>query len=176
MRPHPKRARTDRNSPRAWATDMRSGFVGNLENAQWQHEWQGPRLIDTKLLVYPDQLDNPQRQLGVNILVPDGLPIENPRPGNDLAAEQVVTVTADYDAVAGDIISCDGTFTVTLPIAEDIADRSVTVNNNGSGTITVATTDSQTIDDESTQTVAADESLTVISDGSNWTIWSGAWT
>lgn len=80
MRPHPRRARTNPLSPRAWATDDRSGFVGNHQDLCWQYEWSGTGLINTRVLVYPDQLDIPQRQLGSIILPPDPPSILNARP------------------------------------------------------------------------------------------------
>lgn len=80
MRPHPKRAQTDPTSPRAWATDDRSGFVGNHEDTVWQYDWAGTRLVNTHILVYPDQLDEPQRQLGTVVLPPDPPSIMNARP------------------------------------------------------------------------------------------------
>lgn len=170
-RPHPRRARVNRDNPRAWATDMRSGFVGNLVNAQWQHDWRGQRLTNLKLLVYGDQLDKPQRQLGTIVLQPDLLPIQNARPGNSIAAEQVIAVTEDYDAVVGDIVTAYEELTVTLQTAEEVNGQSITVNNGGTDIVTVATTDSQTISGELTYELDADESLTVISNGLNWDIW-----
>lgn len=79
MRRNPRRARVDVNSPRAWATDDRSGFIGNHENLVWQHDWSGPRLLNKKVLVFPDQLDKPQRQLGSLRLPPDPVPVQNAR-------------------------------------------------------------------------------------------------
>lgn len=79
MRPHPRRARTNAQSPRAWATDDRSGFVGNHENMCWQFDWTGTGLINKQILVYPDQLDVPQRQLGTIIIPPDPPSIMNAR-------------------------------------------------------------------------------------------------
>ena len=80
MRRHPRRAQVDSNNPRAWGTDDRSGFLGNQENLQWQYDWAGTSLINKRILVYPDMLDKPQRQLGTIILPPDPLPIQNARP------------------------------------------------------------------------------------------------
>ena len=80
MRPHPRRARTDPRSPRGWATDDRSGFVGNHENLCWQYEWAGTGLVNKRILVYPDQLDKPNRQLGTLIIPPDPVPLQNARP------------------------------------------------------------------------------------------------
>lgn len=87
-RPHPKRARTDPTSPRAWGTSDRSGFIGNHENLQRQFQWRGKALIDTKVLVYPDEYDQPQRQLGILILPPDPPPIMNARPEQYYVEEQ----------------------------------------------------------------------------------------
>ena len=46
----------------------------------YQYQWAGTRLINTRVLVYPDELDTPQRQLGSIILPPDPVPIMNARP------------------------------------------------------------------------------------------------
>lgn len=80
MRRHPRRAAVDRSSPRAWATDDRSGFVGNHENLRYQFEWAGTGLINTGILVFPDELDVPQRQLGTIVLPPDPPTILTARP------------------------------------------------------------------------------------------------
>ena len=48
----------------------------------FQHEWAGTGLINTRILVSPDELDVPQRQLGAVILPPDPPPIMNARPEN----------------------------------------------------------------------------------------------
>ena len=78
-RPHPKLTRTNPSSPRAWGTSDRSGFIGNQENLQWQHEWQGVRLVNLRFLVYPNEYDEPNRQLGTIILPPDPVSIMNAR-------------------------------------------------------------------------------------------------
>ena len=80
MRPHPKSARTDSSSPRAWGTCVRCGFVHNLESMMWQHDWRGVRLQNLNLLVCSECLDEPQRQLGTIILPPDPVGILNARP------------------------------------------------------------------------------------------------
>lgn len=82
MRPHPKRARTDPTSPRAWGTSDRNGMVNNLENLRWQYDWAGTGLINKRILVSEDELDEPQRQLGALILPPDPPPLPNARPEN----------------------------------------------------------------------------------------------
>jgi hypothetical protein len=80
MRPHPRRARTDPQSPRGWGTDDRSGFVGNHENLQWQMEWGRFKLYNKRILVYPDMYDTPQEQLRSIIIPPDPQPLMNARP------------------------------------------------------------------------------------------------
>jgi hypothetical protein len=52
-------------------------------------------------------------------------------------------------------IDCtSGTFTVTLPTAVGVSGNIYIVKNSGAGTITVATTSSQTIDGSSTKTLS----------------------
>ncbi len=80
MRPHPRRARTDPTAPEAWGTSDRSGFIGNQKNLRWQYQWSGTQLINTRVLVYEDEYDEPQRQLGTIILPPDPVSIPNTRP------------------------------------------------------------------------------------------------
>ena len=80
MRRHPKHARTDPTSPRGWATDDRSGFITNLENLQWQYEWRGLGLANTRVLTFGPYLDEPQRQLGSIVLPPDPPGLLNARP------------------------------------------------------------------------------------------------
>lgn len=81
-RPHPKHARTDPSSPRGWGTCDRSGFVGNAENLRDQVQWSGLRLHSLNILVLPQYLDIPQRQLGTIVLSPDPVPLANARPEN----------------------------------------------------------------------------------------------
>lgn len=97
MRPHPRRARTNPQSPRAWATDDRSGFVGNHENLCWQFDWRGTQLVNTRVLVYQDQLDIPQRQLGTIVLPPDPTPVRNARPEQYAIDEQPVSTRYTMD-------------------------------------------------------------------------------
>src|SRR5215472_6812977 len=80
MRPHPRRASVNPRSPRGWGTCDRSGFITNHEKLAWQFDWRGAQLVNLKILVAPDMLDKPQRQLGTIILPPDPEPILNARP------------------------------------------------------------------------------------------------
>ncbi len=97
MRPHPRRARTDPSAPEAWASSDRSGFVGNHRNLRWQYEWAGLKLVNTRVLVWDDEYDEPNRQLGSIILPPDPLPIFNARPENYAIDEEPVSTRYTLD-------------------------------------------------------------------------------
>ena len=85
---------------------------------------------------------------------------------------------ANYTATASDYtIDCtSGTFTVTLPTAVGITGRIYVITNSGAGTITVATTSSQTfanvIATPTTLTMANVGTRTVQSNGANWLVLS----
>lgn len=93
MRRHPRRAAVDPSNPRAWATSDRTGFIGNHENLMWQMEWAGFRLFNKKILVYPEEYDEPQRQLGSIQFPPDPPPIVNARPEQYYIDEQTFRIT-----------------------------------------------------------------------------------
>lgn len=84
-----------------------------------------------------------------------------------------VAVSNTYSILANDeMINCtSGTFTVTLPTAVGRTGQQYTVRNAGTGTITVATTSSQTINGASTWTIAVQyNTFTFQSDGANWMV------
>lgn len=78
-RSHPKGASTNPNSPRAWATCDRTGFVNNHYKLGWQQEWAGNTLINTGSLVRTGSLDKPQQQFRTLNIPPDPRPIMNAR-------------------------------------------------------------------------------------------------
>jgi len=86
--------------------------------------------------------------------------------------QRLRSITAARTLDATDhVISADGTFNVTLPTAVGITGRQYKIKNIGTGTITVATTSSQTIDGVATyELVAQYESVTVVSNNANWLI------
>lgn len=55
-------------------------MIGQNRSLVNQQQWRGLRLMPTNVLVFPDELDIPQRQLGTIILSPDPLPLKNARP------------------------------------------------------------------------------------------------
>jgi hypothetical protein len=72
------------------------------------------------------------------------------------------SATTDY------VYFCTATLTLTLPTAASNTNLYTINNTSASGTITVATTSSQTINGSTTVTIAAGSSLDLVSNGSNW--------
>lgn len=97
MRPHPRRARTDSTSPRAWATSDRNGMISNHQDMCWQYDWAGTQLVNKRILVSADELDEPQRQLGTFILPPDPVSIMNARPERYAIDEEPVSTRYTVD-------------------------------------------------------------------------------
>lgn len=84
-----------------------------------------------------------------------------------------IAKTGTYTLTASDyFVDCtSGTFTATLPTAVGIAGRSYIIKNSGTGTITIGTTSSQTIDGVTTKTLNTQYAgYKVTSDGANWKI------
>lgn len=97
MRRHPRRASVNPTAPRAWRTSDRNGMVGTHAKMVWQYDWAGLELINKRILIHPDELDKPQRQLGTLILPPDPVPIMNARPEQYAIDEQPVSTRATVD-------------------------------------------------------------------------------
>src|SRR6185369_280760 len=98
MRKHPRRAQVDPSWPQGWASSDRNGHVGNLADMRWQYDWAGPKIINKKILIHEDELDEPQRQLGSPaILGPDPPPLINARPEQYALDEQPVSTRVTMD-------------------------------------------------------------------------------
>lgn len=83
-----------------------------------QKQWAGTQLVDLRILVYPDELDTPQRQLGTIFIPPDPLPIKNARPENySIDEEPVSTLTTE----GGAVLTLDGNFPHPVEIILDVA-------------------------------------------------------
>jgi hypothetical protein len=83
----------------------------------------------------------------------------------------LVNKSTNYTAASETIINCTAnTFAVTLPTAVGVDGRHYVVKNSGTGVITVSTTSSQTIDGQLTQSLNQHDSISVVSDGTNWII------
>jgi hypothetical protein len=87
-------------------------------------------------------------------------------------------INASYSVGENDyLIDVTGnTITVTLPTAVGVNGKNYVIKNRGAGVVTVATTSSQTIDGANTKTLNNNDSIEVISDGSNWIIAAGTGT
>jgi hypothetical protein len=97
--------------------------------------------------------------------------------GNIIAnSNPYVAKTSAYTLTATDYtVNCtSGTFALTLPTAAGISGRTYVLNNSGSGSITINTTSSQTIDSYSSGalTISQYHNYILQSDGANWIILS----
>jgi hypothetical protein len=87
MRAHGN-AQISMRAPRALGICDRCGFMYNLNDLQWQWDWQqGPRLFNLRILVCEPCLDIPQESGRTIVLPPDPLPVINARPENYAAAD-----------------------------------------------------------------------------------------
>lgn len=75
--------------------------------------------------------------------------------------------TGAYDAAVGELVKCNGTFTVSLPASHESGDT-IVIMPVGGGTITVDPADADTINGSSSATVTFGSSGTFVSDGTNW--------
>jgi hypothetical protein len=84
----------------------------------------------------------------------------------------VVTKSALYTLTTSDhiVIATSGTWTATLPTAASIAGTEYIIKNSGSGIITVDPAGTETIDGYAAIDLEQYDSLTVVSDGTNWVI------
>lgn len=82
------------------------------------------------------------------------------------AAATYAIKTSDY------LLNCtSGTFTATLPTAVGCTGKNYVLKNSGTGTITIATTSSQTIDGATTYSLNAQyKYVHVVSNGANWIV------
>jgi hypothetical protein len=87
-------------------------------------------------------------------------------------------ITTNYTVSVNDyLIDVTGnTITVTLPTSVGINGKNYVIKNSGSGVVTVVTTSGQTIDSVNTKSLKNNDSIEVISDGSNWIIAAGTGT
>lgn len=94
MRPH-GRASVSSRDPRAFGICDRCGFLYNHVRLQWQFDYRGAALLNTRILVCNPCLDVPQNQLR-NIVIPaDPTPIMNARTQDFATASTDFFSTAD---------------------------------------------------------------------------------
>jgi hypothetical protein len=89
---------------------------------------------------------------------------------NDYVDAAYVAKTANYTLTGADhtVNVTANSPTITLPTAGNAAGRTYVITNSGAGTVTLATTSSQTIDGAAPGTLVASAKITVQSNGSNW--------
>ena len=148
-----------------------TNFLGN-----WSAQTSGPATIPTQVY-HSEKYWN---------LLNDIADISSSEPGvSSDWIEAIVSVTASqnigyvsrtsaYTTVTSDnakIISCSGTFTLSLGAAEDLgAGWYCFVKNTGTGTITIDPDGSETINGESTYEMTGEHFLCVVCDGSDFQI------
>jgi hypothetical protein len=92
------RAQVDPSSPSAFGVCDRCGFLYNLATLQWQFQFNGVGLYNTRFLVCPTCLDVPQPQLLNPLLPPDPMPVMNARP-EPYFLDEVTEITSDGSTV-----------------------------------------------------------------------------
>jgi len=98
------RARVSSSSPEAAGQCDRCGFVYSFRSLQWQFDWRGAALMNTRILVCRHCLDKPQEQLRAIVVPADPVPIMNARVPDFIAAEtdyRVVSVAPTIDPITG---------------------------------------------------------------------------
>lgn len=85
---------------------------------------------------------------------------------------EIITVTATYSVDKGvELVLCDGTFTVTLPLASVFYNREITVKNITAGVITIGRSGADLLDGATTQTLLLQwAAFTFKSNGVGWFI------
>jgi hypothetical protein len=82
FRPRPKRAMVNPGNPRAWATCQGCGLINNLHRLQWQYEWTGPQLFNTRVLRCELCINKPNELLRTIVIPPDPDPLVYALPEN----------------------------------------------------------------------------------------------
>lgn len=81
----------------------------------------------------------------------------------------VVTKSANYTATSSDYaILCSATLTLSLPAAASNTGRSYALRNTGAGTVTIDPNAAELIDGATTKSLAANEVVTIVCDGTQW--------
>jgi hypothetical protein len=89
---------------------------------------------------------------------------------NYLLKPRIVSIDSAYSATDLDsTILADGTLTITLPEADTVEGKHLSIKNVGTGTITIDGAGSETIDGATTLGLSSQyDSVIIHCDGSNW--------
>lgn len=91
--------------------------------------------------------------------------------GGGQVTRNIIYKTAGYEVKpTDDIVVCDGTFTISLHTANGYEGVQHVIKNEGSGTVTLAADGAELIDDANEQELIQYESLTIVSDDTNWQV------
>ena len=83
---------------------------------------------------------------------------------------RAITSSATLEA-DDELVLCNGTFTVTLPLVASLLGKVYTIKNTGSGAITIDGNNSETIDGQATASLSNQyDFITIVSDKSSWHI------
>ena len=93
------RARISPSGPQAAGVCDRCGFVYNHIDLQWQFDWRGATLQNTRVLVCDRCNDDQQQQLRAIVIPADPVPIMNPRVQDFVAASTTRRTTSGQDTV-----------------------------------------------------------------------------
>lgn len=113
------RARTSPSGPQAHAICDRCGFRYNHVDLQWQFDWRGATLQNTRILVCDRCNDDQQQQLRAIVIPADPVPIMNPRVQDFVAASSNQRTTSGQNTTD---------FFTGIPIPGDVV--RTTENNN----------------------------------------------
>jgi len=94
-------------------------MVGDHSRMVWQYRYAGSELINTRLLVHPDEYDIPNEQFKTLILPPDPDPLMNARP-EQYVIDETDWLTAGTRGQDGPILDTqNGSQYVTQPSATE---------------------------------------------------------
>jgi len=88
----------------------------------------------------------------------------------NVSTDNYLEVTSTYTILTTDKIinATTGTFNLTLPTAVNYLGKTYSITNSGSGVITLEGNASETIQGDLFQYIYTDETLDVVSNGTNW--------
>lgn len=90
--PHNRKSPTSIDRPEPVGVSDRNGQVYFLKDMVWQYQWAGNALVNQRILVGPDEVDQPSEFLRPVIIGPEPAPLPNARPTHYATQNQGGTV------------------------------------------------------------------------------------
>lgn len=128
------RARVNARNPQAQSLCQRCGIWHNFVDLQWQHDWRGNALQNTRLLVCHNCLDRPQEQLRAIVVPADPLPVPFSIV-EPFVYDETTGPTAPYGAPVG--LQQAGIMPLNNGVAYGVPLSVLSVTANGTTTIAV---------------------------------------